>query len=74
MARLLDEELPATGRFWTEHCVACFVAGEDFEHVKITCDRRTDMFVKEYRGQRMNNQIGKGLCYWCFMPMVHCAK
>ena len=68
------EELRNTGAYWTENCIQCFVDGQDFHHAKGTCQTFTGDLVRRYRFDIMGNNLGKPLCFTCFMPISLCAK
>lgn len=74
-ARLFIEEFPATQKFWSTHCVVCFVAHKSFNYARSACtgSRFIGSVVATYR-RVLGNKWGKGQCWFCLMPANCCPR
>jgi hypothetical protein len=70
----MHKEIPRMAEYWTNNCVGCFVKGDTFDHPKRTCSVQTSELADHYRRGRLNNKVGRGLCFHCLMPMPICDK
>ena len=70
----LQEDIADACQYWTDNCVRCFAAGDDFDHAKVECSAFTRDLVHRYRYQVMRNDLGRPQCFYCFLPLACCGR
>ncbi|KAF2702588.1 hypothetical protein K504DRAFT_465667 [Pleomassaria siparia CBS 279.74] len=71
-AKLVYEQLAATGAMWTNNCIKCFVDGQAYDHLKGSCNCLIGPMVRYYKDNHIGGKLGTSMCYSCAMLQDLC--